>query len=444
MNLWVCPKCFRVNPNTCSLCLDCGTPRPVGPDDIEKRSERESQRGRRTGSRKPYQKRKPKKGPLIGLAVAAAVILAAVLIIMPPRLKPPPSVPPVETMDFSARSRVFGVTAPAVMLVEADTGAILYQRHPDQKVLPASTTKLMTLLLGIEAIENKVMTEDDRAMATENAWLTGGSRIYLEPGEKLTFRDLFKAIAVVSANDACVAVAEALANTTDHFVGQMNEKARQLGMSNTHYANVNGLPIDNHYTTARDMTILAREVVRHPKIFNYTSIKESTIRDGKFPVKSTNDLLWWYEGSDGLKTGWTTEAKYCVVATAKRNDMRLIASVFASPQPKENFRDAIRLFDFGFSRFTWPTLAAKGEPCGKVNVWFGKDSSVTVVADGNAGYLTRKGSEAEITFKKTLVSRTNAPVKKGEKLGYIEVYNTGRLVKVVNLTAAKDVPRWFQ
>lgn len=232
------------------------------------------------------------------------------------------------------------VKADSAILMDADSGKVLYEKNPDSKLPPASMTKLMTLVLGIEALEQGKVKKTEKVVASENAWKLGGSQIYLEPGEEMTYQDMLISIAVGSANDACVAVAEHLDGSHEVFVDHMNREAKKVGMKNTHFVNAYGLPAEGHYSCARDMALLGRYALNFPDILEYTGIKEYSLRNGEFKLYNTNKLLWWYKGADGFKTGWTNEAKYCLVSTVKRNDLRLVATVMASPEPRGNFRDS--------------------------------------------------------------------------------------------------------
>jgi D-alanyl-D-alanine carboxypeptidase (penicillin-binding protein 5/6) len=231
--------------------------------------------------------------------------------------------------------------ADSAILIEARTGQVLYDKNSHQAQAPASVTKLMTLAVAFEAIENGKGELSDKVVTSENAWRLGGSQIYLEPGEEMTLEELLIAIAVGSANDACVAVAEHLFGTHEEFVEVMNEKARELGLKNTHFVNSYGLPAEGHYSSPYDMAQISRYALRFPKLLEMTSIKEYDLRGGEFHLYNTNKLLWWYKGADGFKTGWTNEARYCLASTAERDGLRLIAVVFGSPQRHGNFRQMI-------------------------------------------------------------------------------------------------------
>ncbi|NLW45102.1 MAG: D-alanyl-D-alanine carboxypeptidase [Syntrophomonadaceae bacterium] len=332
------------------------------------------------------------------------------------------------------------ITAESVILVDADSGKVLYQKNPDKRLPPASMTKLMTLVLGVEALRADRVEYDETVVASENAWRLGGSQIYLEPGEKMSYRDMMVAIAVGSANDACVAVAEHLEGSHEAFVEKMNKKAAELGMKNTHYVNSYGLHDPNHYSTARDMAILGRYALNFPELLELTSIKEYDLRGGEFKLYNTNKLLWWYEGADGFKTGWHNEAKYCLVSTVKRNNLRLVAVVMGCPEPRGNFSDSMAIYNYGFARYAYKGFVDPGAVCGLTRVGKGTSEAVEVVTQGSIGAICEKGQEKQVTWKPNIKSYVNAPVKKGDRLGEAQVFIDGKLVKRVPLVAAKDVP----
>ena len=334
---------------------------------------------------------------------------------------------------------VLEITAESALLVDADSGKVIYEKNAGKRLAPASMTKLMTLVLAVEAIRADRVTTDETVVASENAWRLGGSQIYLEPGEKMTYHDMLVAIAVGSANDSCVAVAEHLEGSHEAFVEKMNQKASELGMKNTHYVNSYGLPDPEHYTTARDMVTLGRFALKYPEIMELTSIKEYDLRGGEFKLYNTNKLLWWYEGADGFKTGWTNEAKYCLVSTVKRNDLRLVATVMGCPEPRGNFRDSMAIFNYGFARYAYKGFANQGAVCGVTRVGKGVSEAVEVVAQGNIGCICEKGQEKQVTWERDITSYVNAPVKKGDRLGEAQVFIDGKLVKKVPLVAAKNV-----
>lgn len=333
------------------------------------------------------------------------------------------------------------VTAESAILMDADTGQVLYEKNADKRLAPASMTKLMTLILAVEALEKNRVKLGEKVVASENAWRMGGSQIYLEPGEEMTFQDMLIAVAVGSANDACVAIAEHLAGSHENFVEQMNRKARELGLKNTHFANAYGLPAENHYSSARDMALLGRYALRYPKLMEFTSIKEYSLRNGEFKLFNTNKLLWWYKGTDGFKTGWTNEAKYCLVSTVERNGLRLVATVMGCPEPRGNFRDSMTLYNYGFANYSYKSFFKRGSIVGVVKVGKGVRDSVEVQASENIGIIVPKGEEDQITYRKMLVDYVNAPVKEGQVLGKAYIYRNKKLVRKVDLTANAGVPR---
>ena len=331
--------------------------------------------------------------------------------------------------------------AEAYVLMDADSGKILLATNEHKRLAPASMTKLMTLILAVEDLQNGKVSLKDKVVTSEEAWKMGGSQIYLEPGEEMTYEDMLIAIAVGSANDACVAVAEHLEGTHKNFVERMNREAKMLGSKDTHFANSNGLAASGHYTSAYDMAVIARHALNYPKILEYTSIKEYDLRQGEFKLYNTNKLLWWYQGADGFKTGWTNEAKYCLTSTAKRDGLRLIGVVMASPEKHGNFRDSMKLFNYGFARYSYKNIKPRGTVCGVVKIGKGIQENVEVIAEDDVGSIVKKGDEKKITAELALPDYLDAPVKKGQKLGEYLVYNNGELYKEVNLVAAKDIPR---
>lgn len=339
------------------------------------------------------------------------------------------------------------IEAKAYIITDAASGQELVSQEADTRLAPASMTKLMTLLLAIEAINDGKARPYDKVVASENAWRMGGSQIYLEPGEEMTLHDMLVSIAVGSANDACVAVAEYLEGSHESFVEKMNQKAEQLGMKNTHFVNSYGLPAPDHYTTCRDMALLARYSLRYPQLLEYTAIKEYNLRQGEFKLFNTNKLLWWYPGADGFKTGWTNEARYCLVSTAKRDKLRLISVVMASPQPRGNFRDSMSLFNWGFAKYTFKSFFPAGAAVDTITVGKGLDEMVEAIAVSEVGTILEKGSKSKVSYKKEVVPYLNAPVKKGQHVGNLQVLVDGKKVCTVELVAARDIPRsswWMQ
>lgn len=333
------------------------------------------------------------------------------------------------------------VKAESCILMDADSGKVLYAKNEHKRLPPASMTKLMTLILAVEDLSKGKVNLKDKVVASENAWRLGGSQIYLEPGEEMTFEDMLIAIAVGSANDACVAVAEHLEGSHEEFVARMNAKAKELGLKDTHFVNAYGLSAEGHYSSAYDLAVMGRYGLRFPKLLELTSIKEYNLRRGEFKLYNTNKLLWHYPGADGFKTGWTNEAKWCLVSTAKRKGLRLIAAVIAAPEQGGNFRDSMQLFNYGFARFSYRSFFSEGSQCGVVKVGKGVNNQVEVVTSSTAGVTCQKGQEKDISYRKNLYKYVDAPIKKGQKLGELLIYDSDKLVKKVNLVAYQDVER---
>lgn len=341
----------------------------------------------------------------------------------------------------AAQTKMDKVQAESYVLMDADSGQILAGYNEDKRLAPASMTKLMTLILGAEALEEGKVGLQDKVTASENAWKMGGSQIYLEPGEAMTYEEMMIAIAAGSANDACVAVAEHLEGTHQNFVDKMNAKAQEYGLENTNFINSYGLPAEGHYTSAHDMAVIARHALSHPGVLEYTSIKEYNLREGAFVLYNTNKLLWWYQGTDGFKTGWTNEAKYCLTSTVKRDGLRLIAVVMASPEVRGHFRDSMELYNYGFAQYAYKSFFASNSVCGVVPVGKGTTDSVEAVIAEEAGSIHLKGEQDSLTSNKELMPYINAPVAKGQKLGEVQIFKDDTLLKKVDIIAGQDVER---
>lgn len=342
-----------------------------------------------------------------------------------------PAVSQAETLDVKAESYI---------LIDADSGQVLLAQNEHNKMPPASMTKLMTLIIAAQDLQAGKVSLTDMVVTSENAWKMGGSQIYLEPGEKLSLEEMLISIAVGSANDACVAVAEYLEGSHEAFVERMNKNAQGLGLKDTHFVNSYGLPAEGHYSSAYDMAVIARTALQYPKILEYSSIKEYDLRNGAFKLFNTNKLLWWYQGADGFKTGWTNEAKYCLTSTVKRNGLRLISVVMASPEPRGNFRDSMVIFNYGFAKYAFKSFFDQGNVCGSVKVGKGLTDSLEVVAATDVGTICLKGEEKTLSYQQQLPGYADAPILKGQKIGEIEIYKDQSLVKKVDLVAAQDVP----
>lgn len=342
---------------------------------------------------------------------------------------------------FAEGNTDLGLNAKSAILMEESTGNILYESNPDERLPIASVTKVMTMLLIMEAVDSGKISLDDMVTVSENAMSYGGSTMFLETGEQLTVNDMLKGIAVASANDGCVAMAEHLAGSESAFVDMMNEKAKKLGMENTHFMNTNGLDEDDHYSSARDVAIMSRELMKHETIFNYTSIWMDTLRGGKFQLANTNKLIRFYDGANGLKTGSTSKALCCLSAAAKRNDMQLIAVVLGAPTSAERFASAKSLLDYGFANYAVNTQITAGDEVQKIAVEKGVDKEVDVVAGDSCSTLVKKGQEDNITKEIKIDETITAPIEAGQKIGTMTISRDGEVIADIDLNASSAVEK---
>lgn len=342
---------------------------------------------------------------------------------------------------FAEGNTDLGLNAKSAILMEEATGNILYESNPDERLPIASVTKVMTMLLIMEAVDSGKISLDDMVTVSENAMSYGGSTMFLETGEQLTVNDMLKGIAVASANDGCVAMAEHLAGSESAFVDMMNEKAKELGMENTHFMNTNGLDEDDHYSSARDVAIMSRELMKHETIFNYTSIWMDTLRGGKFQLANTNKLIRFYDGANGLKTGSTSKALCCLSAAAKRNDMQLIAVVLGAPTSAERFASAKSLLDYGFANYAVNTQITAGDEVQKIAVEKGVDKEVGVVAGDSCSTLVKKGQEDNITKEIKIDETITAPIEAGQKIGTMTISRDGEVIADIDLNALSAVEK---
>lgn len=337
----------------------------------------------------------------------------------------------------------FTITSPSVILTDAATGQVIFEKNAHERRPVASVTKVMTILLTLEAIDEGRIAPDDRVMVSPYASSMGGSQVFLDAGKQYPVRDLLKSVIVASANDAAVALAEHLAGTHEAFVGRMNERARQLGMENTHYVNCTGLPAQGHYTTASDVALVSAQLDRHPLYYEFSTIwmDELTHPGGrKTQLTNTNRLVRFYPGCDGYKTGSTNEARYCISATAEKNGLRLIAVVLGADAGQTRFDEARNMLEYGFSAYQRFVPVKKGDLLGMdVPVRLGGSDSVSAVSGGDCELLIRKGAQNEISLEVSLVKSINAPVKKGDVLGEIRVMQAGKIVQRIPAVAGETV-----
>ena len=341
------------------------------------------------------------------------------------------------SFNVSAEFEVDGEIKSAI-LIEPSTGTVLYEKNADERLSPASVTKIMTALLVMEAIDGGRLKLDDMITVSANASAMGGSQIFLEIGEQISAKELLKGMMVASGNDAAVAFAEALGGTEESFVDMMNERASELGLENTHFLNCHGLDEDGHYTSARDIAKMSAELLKHKDILQFTSIWTDSIRDGKTSLANTNKLVRFYDGCDGLKTGSTSIAKCCISATAKKNDMRLIAVVMAAPTTDMRFAAVRQMFDYGFALKETANIE-KGE-LGEISVAGGVKSKVKIKTEG-ASMLVDKGVGAKIVYETSIEDDIAAPIAENQIVGKIKATLDGTELFSCDVVAAEEVKR---
>ena len=340
-----------------------------------------------------------------------------------------------------AQAAAAPVTAPSAILMEKSTGSILYEQDTTTQYEPASVTKVMTLLLVMEAIDSGALNWDDMVTASPHAISMGGSQIWLKENEQMTVRDMVKAVTVVSANDCAVALAEHIAGSEPAFVERMNQRAKELGMDRTTFKNCTGLPAEGHLTCALDIALMSRELIlNHPSIREFTTIWMDTLRDGTFQLSNTNKLIFYYEGATGLKTGFTDTALYCLSATAERDGMELIAVVMHAPTSNDRFESAKSLLSWGFANYALtPVYPDQAIP--PVEVLLGERDMVQPVTARDCTILLEKSKTGAITTQLNLAQSVEAPVEPGQKLGELIVCVDGEQVDAIDLVAAEEVPR---
>ncbi|MBN2033566.1 MAG: D-alanyl-D-alanine carboxypeptidase [Deltaproteobacteria bacterium] len=334
----------------------------------------------------------------------------------------------------------FDVEAKAAFLYEPEAGTILYAKNPDHPLPPASITKVMTLLLAFEALDTGVASWDDMIIVSENAWRMGGAQMFLEIGQEVSFRDLLTGISVISANDACIAMAEHLKGSESFFVQRMNERAAKLGMSNTRFQNSTGLPADDHYMSARDIAILAREIVlNHPGLLEMEAMREFTFNGIR--QFNRNPLLGRYPGADGLKTGWTKEAGYSLVGTAKQKEFRLISVVLDTPSAKVRSDVSRQLMDYGFRNFVMREVVSPGDILGTIPVSRGKEKTVPVTVERPLKCMIASGRVDRVNVTYGVNKNLQAPAPRGERVGTVKVLIDNDIVARGELVTLAEVER---
>lgn len=348
-----------------------------------------------------------------------------------------PLVKAEETEDLAPNAK-------SAIMIEASTGEILFQKNKDEKLAPASMTKMMSMLLIMEEIENGNLKWNEMITTSEKASSMGGSQIFLKVGEKMTAEDLLKGVAIASGNDAVVALAERVSGSEEQFVKRMNTRAQDLGLKNTNFINATGLTADNHYSSAYDMSLIAKELVKHEKILEFTSTYEDYLRkDTKSPfwLVNTNRLVRFKEGVDGLKTGFTDEAGYCLTATMKKDNMRLITVVMKEENTSKRSADTTKMLDYGFNIYMVQTILDEKTTIEKKKVELGKTLITEIVPKENITILNKKSDDQKNITYKTNINKIIAPVKKGDKVGTIDIIEDNNIISTIDATVKEDISK---
>lgn len=345
---------------------------------------------------------------------------------------------------ISAEENTLAKSAKSAILIEASTGEIIYEYNSHEKLEPASMTKIMSLLLIMEAIEKDVISWDQMITVSQNASSMGGSQILLETNEQMSVEDLVKGITIASGNDAVVALAEAIAGTEDNFVKMMNDKVKELGLKDTNFKNCHGLDEEGHYSSAYDMAFIAKELVKHEKILEFSSIYETYLREGtdkKIWLVNTNKLVRFKEGVDGLKTGYTEGAGYCLTATMKKDSMRVIATVMGEPTSSARNSEVSSMLDYAFAQVSLKNLISKDKVVKKINFNKANKDEIKIVPMNDVNILYKK-VEGEINPTYDVeINNIKLPVKKGDIVGKLYVLNNDEVINEVDLTVKEDVDK---
>ena len=364
----------------------------------------------------------------------ASLIMAILIAIMPMNL------------SFANEDNApLSVSSKSAILMDVGSGQILYEKNAHDKLPPASVTKVMTMLLICEALDSGKITLDDSVQISDNAASMGGSQIFLEAGEVQKVDTLLKGIAVASANDGCVAMAEYIGGSVESFVDMMNAKAKELNMKDTNFVNTNGLPVDNHYTSAHDIAIMSRELLKHDVISKYLTTWMDQVVVGKKQITvglaNTNKLIKHYQGATGVKTGFTQQAKYCLSASAKRGDTHLVEVTLGAETSPERFKDATSLLNFGFANYESVKLCSKNDNIATLTLDKADEQKINLVAKEDLSVLIKKGGNKDFTRKIKVNENPTIPIKKGTNLGYVEIYQGKTLVGKVDLVNTKDIQK---
>lgn len=348
-----------------------------------------------------------------------------------------------QTLFVNAEKLDFADEAKSAILIERDTGEVLYAKNEHEKLPPASMTKIMTMLLIMEAIDKGDLKLEEKIRVSERASSMGGSQLFLETGEEMSVSDLLKGIAIASGNDASVALAERIAGSEEMFVKMMNDKAKQLNLKNTHFVNSSGLPADNHYSTAYDTAIISKQLLKYESITEYTSIYEDYLRKGEpteFWLVNTNKLVRFYPGVDGLKTGYTNEAKYCLAATAKKDDMRMIAVVMGAETSKKRNAIISNMLDYGFNQYETERLFEKGEKVTEIRNIQSEELTHNVVTSESISTLRKKSEEKQEVSKQIKLNENfSLPISKGDEIGTLIIKQGDTVVNESPLVVEESI-----
>lgn len=349
----------------------------------------------------------------------------------------------VQTMNQDSQpSSLSDLKSKSAILLDAGSGQVLFEKKCHERLPLASVTKVMSMLLFMEAIDSGRVKYSDKATCSEHAASMGGSQIWLEPGEQMTVEELMKCVAVASANDCTVALAEHIYGSHEGFVNLMNEKARQLGMKDTNFINATGLDADNHYSSAYDIALMSKELInKHPTVKRFTTIWMDTARNGEFGLANTNRLIRYYKGCDGIKTGSTSKALFCLSASAARNGLKLITVVMAAPTSKDRFAEASKLLDNGFANYSSVLVGKKEDVYGTIKVSKGTKTNMNCVVPEDMRVLVRKGAEGTVERLVSIEPKIQAPVKKGQKVGEITLKTKQKNLGKFDLVAPETIDK---
>ncbi len=343
------------------------------------------------------------------------------------------------SLIISQSGLAFSIDARAAVLMDPASGKVLFEQNKDRRWPPASVTKVMTMLLIMEAIDSERAGWSDPIRTSAVAAGMGGSQVYLKEGEEFPLSEMFKAIAVVSANDASTAVAEHLYGSDRDFIEAMNERAKKLGLKNTHFANETGLPNPDHYSSAYDLAAISRELLKYPEVLKYTSIWVDTFRNGEFQLRNTNELIRVYRGADGIKTGHTEEAKFCLSATAKKGNFRLLSVILGAASDAKRVAETRRLLDYGYRNYQWKPIKNAGKELGKVYLKPARPEMVPVKLNEDFGVIVERGRDNLVETELVPLANLTFPIKAGGKVGLLKAIYQGEVLAEAPVFTTEEV-----